>query len=105
MGFAPKKLWSMGYYRVMAYELKIPAYQLGNLKILWVIREYGLSGVWVRRGSTVCGSVCTRSILPPRAQPCQFSIAQPRARCHQACPYPHPLVLSYRCAQLNWFAE
>jgi hypothetical protein len=43
----------MGYYRGMAYELKIPAYQLGNLKILWVIQEYGLSGVWVRRSSTV----------------------------------------------------
>jgi hypothetical protein len=54
MGFwpiLPQKLGktAMGY----GVCLQIPAFQLRNLKILWVIIEYGLSGVWVRRVSTV----------------------------------------------------
>ena len=37
----------------MGYEPNFPANQLGGQKILWVIVEYGLSGIWVRRESTV----------------------------------------------------
>jgi hypothetical protein len=53
MGFASKKVWVMGYQRVMGYGSQIPAYQLGGLKILWVMGEYGLSGLWVKRESTL----------------------------------------------------
>jgi hypothetical protein len=49
------KLWVMGYKRVMGYGPKSPAYQLGNFKNLWGIREYGLSELWVKRASTVAG--------------------------------------------------
>ena len=37
----------------MGYEPNFPANQLGGQKFLWVIVEYGLSGIWVRRESTV----------------------------------------------------
>ena len=37
----------------MGYGFQIPAYQLGESKILWGMREYGLPGVWVKRESTV----------------------------------------------------
>ncbi|KAF8549117.1 hypothetical protein OG21DRAFT_1421878 [Imleria badia] len=40
-------LWGMGC------GCKFPANQLGKSKKLWVIREYGLYGVWVTRESTV----------------------------------------------------
>ena len=50
--------WSVIYTRSSLFCLlkgcnKIPAYQLRKLKILWVIQEYGLSGVWVKRVLTV----------------------------------------------------
>ncbi|KAF8233262.1 hypothetical protein L208DRAFT_1267639, partial [Tricholoma matsutake] len=53
MGFASKKVWVIGYQRVMGYGFEIPTYRLGGSKILWVMGEYGLSGVWVKRVSTV----------------------------------------------------
>jgi hypothetical protein len=53
----------MGYQRVMGYGSKSPAYQLGGLKNLWGIREYGLSGLWVKRASTVTNYIC--GILRP----------------------------------------
>jgi hypothetical protein len=37
----------------MGYGFKSPAYQLGGSKNVWVTREYGLSGLWVMRDSTV----------------------------------------------------
>ena len=37
----------MGYQRVMGYGFQITAYQLGGMG------EYGLSGLWVKRESTV----------------------------------------------------
>ena len=37
----------------MDYGPNFPANQVGNLKKLWVIREYGLWELWVRRESTV----------------------------------------------------
>jgi hypothetical protein len=45
----------MGYgvSESMGYGSKFPANQLGILEIPWGIREYGLPGVWVKRGSTV----------------------------------------------------
>jgi hypothetical protein len=44
----------MGYHGLMGYGMSIPANQLGNHDLLWVTRGYGLSEVWVKRGSTVC---------------------------------------------------
>ncbi len=46
MGFAGEGLWGMGYDG-------IPAYQLGGLTLLWGIGGYGLSTLWLKRGSTV----------------------------------------------------
>ena len=46
-------VWVTGYEGVMGFEAKIPANQLGRPKILWVMREYGLTGLWVKRESTV----------------------------------------------------
>ena len=53
MGFFPKFVWVMGYYRFMGYGYEIPANQLGGSKILWVFAGYGLSQVWVMTGLTV----------------------------------------------------
>ena len=53
MGFFPKLVWVMGYYRFMGLGYEITANQLGGLKILWVFAGYGLSQVWVKTGSTV----------------------------------------------------
>jgi hypothetical protein len=49
----PKK--GMGYWLLesMGYGHKIPANQLGRQENVWVTREYGLSGVWIIRESTV----------------------------------------------------
>jgi len=45
----------MGYgiSESMGYGLEFPAYRHGSSKILWGMREYGLSGVWVIRVLTV----------------------------------------------------
>ena len=43
----------MGYCGPMGYGVKIPAHRVGGPEKLWVIRGYGLSEVWVMRGSTV----------------------------------------------------
>ncbi|KAF9228257.1 hypothetical protein BS17DRAFT_773357 [Gyrodon lividus] len=45
----------------MGYQYEIPADRLGKLKILWVMREYGLYGVWVIRESTVVHWVSMQS--------------------------------------------
>ena len=37
----------------MGFWYKIPANQLGGLKVIWIFTGYGLSQVWVRTGSTV----------------------------------------------------
>jgi hypothetical protein len=42
MGYAPGKLWVMGYERVMGFTIKIPLNRLGKWKKVWVIGEYGL---------------------------------------------------------------
>ncbi len=54
MGFAFGGLWGMGYCGLMGYGIEIPAHRVGGFKILWDIRGYGLSGLWVKRSSTVC---------------------------------------------------
>ena len=41
----------------MGYGFKSPAYQLGGSKNVWVTREYGLSGLWVMRESTVVNCI------------------------------------------------
>ena len=45
----------------MGYEPNFPVNQLGGQNFLWVIVEYGLSGIWVRRELTVpqmCVAMC-----------------------------------------------
>jgi len=46
-------VWVMGYDRCMGYGPCFPAYQVGNTKTLWGIAEYGFSGIWFIRESTV----------------------------------------------------
>ena len=53
MGFGSWGVWSIGFHGCMGYGLGFPAYQVGNKKTLWDIREYGLSELWVKRESTV----------------------------------------------------
>jgi len=43
----------MGYGRFMGYAMHFPVNQLGGHKMLWGLRGYGFSEVWVKRGSTV----------------------------------------------------
>ena len=57
MGFANQGVWGMGYCGPMGYGMQFPANQVGGQLRLWVIRGYGLSGVWVMRGSTVLAPV------------------------------------------------
>jgi hypothetical protein len=47
-----------GYWLLegMGYAYEIPAYQPGKWVVVWVIGEYGLSGVWVMREMTVLGN-------------------------------------------------
>jgi hypothetical protein len=52
-GFFVRRFMGYGISGVMGYELQFPANQLGNGKILWGIRDYGLSELWVKRASTV----------------------------------------------------
>jgi hypothetical protein len=53
MGFVYRGVWGMGYCGPMGYGMQFPANQVGGQLRLWGIRGYGLSGVWVIRGSTV----------------------------------------------------
>ena len=43
----------MGYCGCMGYEALFPANQLGGLKNVWNLREYGVCEPWVTRESTV----------------------------------------------------
>ena len=53
MGFAPRGVWVMGYCGCMGYEALFPANQLGGVKNIWNLREYGVCEPWVTRESTV----------------------------------------------------
>ena len=53
MGFASRGVWVMGYCGCMGYEALFPANQLGGLKNVWNLREYGVCEPWVTRESTV----------------------------------------------------
>ena len=50
----------MGYRGCMGYEALFPANQLGGLKNVWNLREYGVCEPWVMRESTVacCAKFC-----------------------------------------------
>jgi len=48
----------MGYGRFMGYAMHFPTNQLGGHKMLWGLRGYGFSEVWVKRGSTVHANDC-----------------------------------------------
>jgi hypothetical protein len=52
-GFYVMKDMGYGVSESYGYGSKSPAYQLGSLKNLWGIREYGLSGLWDKKASTV----------------------------------------------------
>ena len=43
----------MGYCGCMGYEAVFPVNQLGGLKNVWNLREYGVCEPWVTRESTV----------------------------------------------------
>ena len=60
-GFASRGVWVMGYCGCMGYEVFFPANQLGGLKNLWDLREYGVCEPWVMRKSTVVIVFCQRS--------------------------------------------
>ena len=49
MGFGVWEVYGLCY----AFPLHFPANQLGGRKMLWGLRGYGFSDVWVKRGSTV----------------------------------------------------
>ena len=53
MGFWLWMVWDMEYQKCMGYRLKFPTNQVGNWKIIWGIRDYGLSELWVKRASAV----------------------------------------------------
>ena len=53
MDFSSGMVWVMGLQEVMGYGMQFPAYQIGGSKMLWDKRGYGLSGVWVKRESSV----------------------------------------------------
>ncbi|KIJ97519.1 hypothetical protein K443DRAFT_105555, partial [Laccaria amethystina LaAM-08-1] len=53
MGFSARGVWVTGYCGCMGYGVLFPANQLGGLKNLWDLRDYGLSQSWVKRESTV----------------------------------------------------
>ena len=53
-GFCLENAMGYGISESMGYGLEFPAYRHGSSKILWGMREYGLSGVWVIRVLTVC---------------------------------------------------
>ena len=65
MGFAQEGVWVMGYCGPMGYGMQFPAHQVGGRITLWGIRGYGLSGAWVKRGSTVVVTLFDR--LQPQA--------------------------------------
>jgi len=50
----------MGYCGCMGYEALFPANQLGGLKNVWYLREYGVCEPWVTRESTVFEMLCFR---------------------------------------------
>ena len=53
MGFLPKGVWIMDYCGFMGYGTHFSANQLGGLKKVWGIREYGLLELWIKRELTV----------------------------------------------------
>ncbi len=55
-GILLKKLWVMGYDRVMGYGLIFPANEVSQHENLWVTAEYGLIQVWVITEATVTSS-------------------------------------------------
>ena len=43
----------MEYQGVMGYTIKFTANQVGSVKNVWPMREYGYIELWVKRESTV----------------------------------------------------
>ena len=53
MGFASRGVWVIHYCGCMGYEVFFSVNQLGGLKNLWDLREYGVCEPWVTRELTV----------------------------------------------------
>ena len=73
MGFASKGVWVMGYRGCMGYGALFPANQLGGLKKVWNLREYGVREPWVTRESTVVKlckgpGAATHFIIPSKSR-------------------------------------
>ena len=62
MGFTSQRVWSTGYCGPMGYGTEISAHRVGGHEKLWDIRDYGLSEVWVERGSTIFQSKDSRGL-------------------------------------------
>jgi hypothetical protein len=58
-----KGLWGMGYCGPMGFASQIPVHRVGGMELLWDIRGYGLSGVWIMRGSTVQCIYCRATLV------------------------------------------
>jgi hypothetical protein len=52
----------------MGYGMYFPAHQVGGQLELWGIRSYGVSGVWVKRSSTVVEFYFPSKIRPRTAR-------------------------------------
>ena len=71
MGFGLGGVWVMGYSGPMGYGMQFPANQLGGWLKLWDLRGYGLSGVWVKRDSTVFAFFFPGTSIINQKGPCQ----------------------------------
>jgi len=75
----------MGYCGCMGYEALFPVNQLGGLKNIWYLREYGVCEPWVMRESTVLYFIeFKRGLLKSnKSQPgLVFACAQPQSCVH-----------------------
>jgi len=62
-GFCLENAMGYGISESMGYGLEFPAYRHGSSKILWGMREYGLSGVQVITADTQLFEQVSKSVL------------------------------------------
>ena len=94
-GFCLENAMGYGISESMGYGLEFPAYRHGSSKVLWGMREYGLSGVWIIRVSTVqrflkVMRIAEKLFFIPEwefvmfsAKPVMSGSATTRCKCHQ----------------------
>jgi len=61
MGFGWGGVWGMGYGGFMGYAMHFPTNQLGGCKMLWGLRGYGFSEVWVTANYLLIDPLCVCS--------------------------------------------